>query len=125
MNDNKRNIKRRFLNYLPQLPKDIFKIAVILVFAFPFYWMLITAFKTYSEAIITPPTLWPRDFNLESFQTINELGVGLWRYAMNSVIVTLSIISIQLVVMSFAAYAFAKRKFPCRASCLALFSLRL
>lgn len=110
--NSKQDMKRRFQNYLPHLPKDIFKIAVILLFAFPFYWMLITAFKTYSEAIITPPTLWPINFNFESFKTISQLGVGLWRYALNSVIITLSVISIQLVVMSLAAYAFAKRKFP-------------
>jgi sn-glycerol 3-phosphate transport system permease protein len=84
----------------------------MLLFAFPFYWMLITAFKTYGEAILTPPTLWPRNFTVESFQTISELGVGLWRYALNSVIVTLSIIAIQMVIMSLAAYAFAKRSFP-------------
>ena len=103
---------RRFIKYLKLLPRDLFKIIVMLLFAFPFYWMLITAFKTYGEAILTPPTLWPRNFTVESFQTISELGVGLWRYALNSVIVTLSIIAIQMVIMSLAAYAFAKRSFP-------------
>ncbi|HSK69759.1 MAG TPA: carbohydrate ABC transporter permease [Candidatus Limnocylindria bacterium] len=103
---------RRLLRYLPRLPRDLLKVAVILLFVFPFYWMLVTAFKTYSEAILTPPTLWPRNFTFESFRTISQLGIGLWRYAMNSVIITLSIISIQMIVMSLAAYAFAKRKFP-------------
>jgi sn-glycerol 3-phosphate transport system permease protein len=107
-----RDQERRILRYLPRLPRDLFKVAVILLFVFPFYWMLVTAFKTYSEAILTPPTLWPRNFTFESFRTISRLGLGLWRYALNSVIITFSIISIQLIVMSLAAYAFAKRKFP-------------
>ena len=108
----KTQFKRKLLLYLPKLPGDLFKLAVLLAFAFPFYWMLITAFKTYNEAIIVPPTLWPRHFTFESYKAIFELGIGLWRYAMNSVIVTASIVSIQLVVMVPAAYAFAKRRFP-------------
>lgn len=107
-----RQWKRRFLLYLPKLLGDLFKIAVLLIFVFPFYWMLITAFKTYGEAIVTPPTLWPKNFTFESFKTIGQLGVGLWRYALNSVIITVSIIILQILVMVPAAYAFAKRKFP-------------
>ncbi len=107
-----RQFKRRFLLYLPKLPGDIIKLAVLLLFAFPFYWMLITAFKTYGESIVTPPTLWPRNFTFESFQTISQLGIGLWRYALNSVVITASVVTLQIVVMVPAAYAFAKRKFP-------------
>jgi sn-glycerol 3-phosphate transport system permease protein len=108
----KRQWKRRFSLYLPKLPGDLIKTLVLLLFAFPFYWMLITAFKTYNESIIVPPTLWPRIFTLESFSTISQLGSGLWQYATNSVIITGSIIILQLAVMVPAAYAFAKRRFP-------------
>ena len=38
-------IKRRLRNYLPNLPGDIFKIAIMLIFIFPFYWMIITALQ--------------------------------------------------------------------------------
>jgi sn-glycerol 3-phosphate transport system permease protein len=105
-------IKRKLLNYLPKLPSDLIKIATLLAFSFPFYWMLITAFKTYIESIMTPPTLWPMELTFESFRTISSLGVGLWRYAMNSVIITMSIVVMQVIVMVPAAYAFAKRRFP-------------
>lgn len=108
----KRQWKRRVSLYLPKLPGDLIKTLVLLLFAFPFYWMLITAFKTYNESIIVPPTLWPRHFTLESFSTISQLGSGLWQYATNSVIITGSIIILQLAVMVPAAYAFAKRRFP-------------
>ena len=107
-----RQWKRRLSVYLPKLPGDLFKIAVLLAFAFPFYWMLITAFKTYNESIVVPPTLWPKNFTFESFRTITSLGIGLWQYVRNSVLITGSIIILQLVVMVPAAYAFAKRKFP-------------
>ena len=105
-------IKRRLRNYLPNLPGDIFKIAIMLIFIFPFYWMIITAFKTYSEAIQTPPTLWPQNFTLEAFTNIFSRGIDITQYAINSVVVTLSVIAIQLVVMVPASYAFSKRRFP-------------
>lgn len=104
--------KRRLRNYLPNLPGDLFKIAMMLIFVFPFYWMIITAFKTYGEAIQTPPTLWPQNFTLEAFSNIFSRGIDITQYAVNSVVVTLSVIAIQLVVMVPAAYAYAKRRFP-------------
>ena len=98
--------------WIRRLPFDLVKIAFLLVFAFPFYWMLITAFKTYGESIVVPPTLWPREFTLSSFETIGRLGAGLRRYALNSVVVTASVVVLQTAVMVPAAYAFARRSFP-------------
>ena len=40
-------IRRRLRNYLPKLPMDLLKIALMLAFVFPFYWMVITSFKPY------------------------------------------------------------------------------
>lgn len=79
---------------------------------FPFYWMFITAFKTYTEAIQTPPTLWPVNFTFDNFINIWEKEVNIVQYALNTITVTLSIIVIQLVIMVPAAYCFAKRQFP-------------
>lgn len=104
--------RRRLHNYLPHLPGDIFKIFVVLCFMFPFYWMFITAFKPYNEAILTPPTLWPRTFTFENFVNIYNMNVDLTQYAVNSVVITGATIVIQTLVMVPAAYAFAKRSFP-------------
>lgn len=104
--------KRRFRNYIYLLPSDIFKILCVLIFVFPFYWMFITSFKTYIEAIQTPPTLWPVNFTWESYINIAQKEINFTRYVINTVVVTLSVIAIQLVVMVPAAYAFAKRSFP-------------
>ena len=104
-------IKRRFKNYLPNLVSDILKLICVIIFVFPFYWMFITAFKTYNEAILTPPTLWPRNFTFQSFIDIVNMEISFGRFAFNSVVVTASIIVMQLLIMVPAAYAFAKRKF--------------
>lgn len=110
-------LKRRIKNYLPNLVSDILKIACIIIMVFPFYWMVITAFKTYNEAIRTPPTLWPQNFTFQSFIDIVNMEVSFGRFALNSVIVTASIIVLQLLIMVPAAYAFAKRRFPGKGIC--------
>lgn len=102
--------KRRIRNYLPHLPGDLFKILMMLVFVFPFYWMLITSFKTYNESILVPPTLLPNVFTLEAYETVIT-KMNWFRYALNSVLVTAGVIILQLLVMVPAAYSFAKHRF--------------
>lgn len=86
------------------------KILVCLFFAFPFYWMIATSFKTYTESILYPPTLWPQNFTLEGYRTVFE-GLDIGMYLKNSVIIILCIVAIQIVVMVPAAYAFARYDF--------------
>lgn len=88
----------------------ILKLLVCLFFAFPFYWMIVTSFKTYTESILYPPTLWPRDFTLEGYRTVFE-GLDIGMYLKNSVIIIICIVAIQIVVMVPAAYAFARYSF--------------
>lgn len=77
--------------------------------AFPFFWMLATAFKPQREAIDFPPTLLPQEPTLEWFQTLfTELDFG--RYFLNTVVVVL-IGFVGLILMAMAGYAFAKFDF--------------
>ena len=104
--------KRRRRQFVRHLPGDILKLMVVILFVFPFYWMISTGFKTYVEAIQTPPTLWPHTFTLSNFQKISEMNIDLGMYTKNSVIITVTTIVLQMVIMVPAAYAFAKRDFP-------------
>jgi len=80
-----------------------------LVTAFPFFWMLTTAFKPQREAIDYPPTLLPQEPTLEWFVTLfTELDFG--RYLVNTVAVVL-IGFAGLMLMAMAGYAFAKFEF--------------
>ena len=106
------NRRRRTIRIAKQIPFDILKIGVVILFVFPFYWMLSTAFKEYIESIQTPPTLWPHTFTMENFSAISKMNIDLWMYAKNSVIITATTIALQLVVMVPASYAYAKNKFP-------------
>ena len=91
---------------------DLIKIAVMLAFVFPFYWMIITAFKPYGESMQVPPTFWPQTWTLEGFYSTFNSGLDIFQIMRNTVIVTASVICLQLAVMVPAAYAFAKRRFP-------------
>jgi sn-glycerol 3-phosphate transport system permease protein len=95
---------------LKKLPEYLIKALVILVFIFPFYWMLSTAFKTYAEAIQVPPTLIPLTATLNNFIEAWNSGPFLV-YTRNTIIVTLSAMIIQLIIMVPAAYGFAKFDF--------------
>ena len=96
-------LKRRFVNYLPNLFGDLLKILCVFIFIFPFYWMIITSFKTYGEAIQVPPTLWPKNFTFEAYVNIYNMGISFWQYASNSIIVTAGVIVLQCLVMIPAA----------------------
>lgn len=88
----------------------IVKILVLITFLVPFYWMFLTAVKTYNESIAYPPTLWPKDITFEAFGMVTEY-FNLWPYIRNTLIVTATVMAAELVTMVPAAYAFAKMKF--------------
>ncbi|MDF2645651.1 MAG: binding-protein-dependent transport system inner rane component [Paenibacillus sp.] len=88
----------------------ICKAAILMVFIFPFLWMISTSLQTFQETLAFPPTwipAWPQWIN---FVEAMRAGPFL-TYARNSLIITFSIIILQFIVMIPAAYAFAKYKF--------------
>lgn len=103
MNNGGKNIVIRIVDL-------VMKCLLIVVMVFPFYWMVITAFKTQKEAMIFPPTLIPNQITLESFQTVMEkIPFGL--FFKNSLIIAISVVLLQFIVVVPAAYGFAKYNF--------------
>ncbi len=89
----------------------ILLILIILVTVAPVFWMIISAFKTEGEILAIPPQFWPKKFYFGGFKKM--LSVAPWfRYLFNTLYVCLLTILGQLVVSSFAAYAFARLRFP-------------
>lgn len=81
------------------------------VVLFPFYWMILTSVKSYgaynSEYIPKFFTLSPTLQNyVDAFTT-----VSLGRYLLNTLIFTVATTGVMLVVITLAAYAFAKLRF--------------
>lgn len=91
----------------------LFKLLLSLIFIFPFYWMLISAFKTNGEIYAFPPTLYPHKPTTEGFSTVFNY-FNLWPYIRNTLIVTVAVMVLQMCTIIPAAYAFAKLKFKGR-----------
>lgn len=88
-------------------------LAVALLFVFPFLWMALTAFKTLPEVFRFPPTFLPESWQFENFAIAWKSGPFL-TYLVNSLLVALSILALQLFTAVPAAYAFARYKFKGR-----------
>lgn len=80
-------------------------------FLYPYAWMLSGAFRS-TEAVMTAPLhLWPEAWSLQAFRDIAEIGgTPLWRYAANSLAITLASTALAVLVTALGAYAIVRRK---------------
>ena len=85
-------------------------ILVSIVFLGPFLWMVFTSFKPLAEALRLPPTFLPETWVPQNYADAWQSGPFL-HYTKNSVIVTLSVVALQLLTIIPASYAFAKMDF--------------
>lgn len=76
----------------------------------PFYWMLATSLKSSGEAIAIPPTWLPRNWLFSNYEKALKVA-PFARYFLNSVLVTLTTTTGELITSILAAFAFAKLKF--------------
>ena len=90
----------------------IFLFLWAIIVLFPFYWMILTSFKTYStynsEFI---PKLYTLSPTLENY-TNAFTAVPLARYFFNTVIYACVTTALMVIVAVLAAYAFARMSFP-------------
>jgi multiple sugar transport system permease protein len=83
-----------------------------LIVAIPFIWMMLSAFKTESEVVQMPPTLFPNEFTMGNFQNLFE-NMNFAVYLKNTIVIVLwSFVGLFLNAM--AGYAFAKFEFKGR-----------
>ena len=86
------------------------KIVVMLIFAFPFFWMISTAFKTLRETLQYPPDLLPQTLQWENFTYIfQKISIG--SYMINSLIVAVSVVALQYLIIVPAAYSLSRINF--------------
>lgn len=105
--ERKARSRQRVLNVITYLLLSIWAVIVL----FPFYWMILTSFKSYgeynSEYIPKFFTLSPTLQNYVDAFTAVPLG----RYFLNTIIFTVLTTAIMLVVITLAAFAFARLEF--------------
>ncbi|GAB2653830.1 carbohydrate ABC transporter permease [Kribbella swartbergensis] len=97
---------RRGLAYLLLV---VLSVAVLV----PFAWMVSSSLKLDNEVFSVPIRWIPAEFHWDNFSKIWE-RIPLLTYLRNSVFLSLTITALQVLTGSFAAYGFAKVRFPGR-----------
>ncbi len=92
----------------------IILILIALVTVFPFVWVISTSLKGPQDAITAiPPQLIPHDPTFANYIRVwNQLPVG--NFFVNSIVVAVVSVVLNLLFTSLAAYPFAKMNFPGR-----------
>ncbi len=99
-----KNIVRYIVIYL-------FLVICAFIVIFPFYYMIITSFKSFKEFTNeVSPTLFPKAFTIDSYVTAFK-SVSLIRYMGNTLLYSVITTLIMLVIVITAAFAFARLKF--------------
>jgi multiple sugar transport system permease protein len=89
-------------------------IIVAIIALWPMYWLYITAFTPTEDTIKTPPDLIPIHASIANFSRLFHQAKDYWRWALNSLIISLSVTAFHLFFDTLAGYAFAKKRFPGR-----------
>lgn len=79
----------------------------------PFVWMVLASLKTDADIRALPPSVIPDPLTGENYQRVLD-SFPFWRFARNSLFVSLVSTFLQLVTASTAAYAFARIAFKGR-----------
>lgn len=88
----------------------LLKIFVVLIFVFPFLWMISISLQTSAEISTFPATLLPSSPQFVNYVTA-WLKAPFLTYLKNSILIVGSIIVANVIIMIPAAYAFAKYEF--------------
>jgi multiple sugar transport system permease protein len=77
----------------------------------PLYWMVATAFTKPSLTLKFPPEIIPRNPTLDNFKELFQRKI-IFRWTLNSVIVSGSVTIAQIFFCAMAGYSLAKKRFP-------------
>lgn len=89
-----------------------FVLLLLLIYAFfPTFWLISTSIKPQLEAFQNPPTWWPHNFTLFSYQILPQDQQGFVQYFKNSLIVSLGTTLLTLLAATPAGYVLSRFKF--------------
>jgi multiple sugar transport system permease protein len=101
-----RNQRQRALSRLILIPMAI-------LYVIPYYWMIITSFKSNEELGRTPPSLWPSTFQVSNFHdAVTTIPFG--QFLTNTLIITALTIVGAVISNSLIAYGFSRVEWPGR-----------
>ncbi len=96
---------------LNRLLVHIVLLSGVIFVVFPFAWMVLTSFKTPGEAMLIPPTIFPKEFVTEAYSEILT-ALPFAQIYLNTFLSAVITTVVQVVFCSMAAYAFGRIEFP-------------
>jgi multiple sugar transport system permease protein len=100
----------------------IVSILVLCILLFPLYWILVTSLKTEKEIFQIPPTFWPGVLNLNSYMVQFDSGdFNMFHSFGNSMIISLSSMSIAVILAVPASYGIARYAFAGKRGIILIF----
>ena len=82
---------------------------VALLFAYPFWWMLASSFRTQSAVLSSPLRPIPESLDLSAWRAIGRLGgVSLATYGINSILYTVAATALGVAATGLGAYALSR-----------------
>jgi multiple sugar transport system permease protein len=85
-------------------------LGTLLVLLFPLYWMLVTALRPGNELLSYPPRFIPTDGSLTAFRHVLA-ETGIFRWFLNSTVVTVATIVVAVPFSSLAGYAMSRFRY--------------
>jgi len=95
---------------LKKLLRTVINLIILLVFAIPFFWMVLTSIKTLGQTLRMPPVFWVTDPQWGNFAEVFRV-IPFFSMLKSSVIVAAGILLCQCFTVIPAAYAFARFRF--------------
>ena len=90
--------QNKTLEKVKNIADAFFKILLIFIMAFPFFWMISTALQTLKETMRVPLTLWPETLQWSNFAEVFKT-VPVDIYLKNSLIVCTSVVLLQYLII--------------------------
>ena len=100
-------MREQRLSRLVYLPAGL----LVLVCIFPFAWMVLSSIKPLPELYTVPPVWLPQAPTLRNYATV-LFSSNVPRYFLNSVVISVGSTALGLGLAIFAAYGFARFRFP-------------
>ncbi len=98
------------MSRLARAAYTVIGVAVVVIWLFPVYWMINTAFKPGAEMLTVTPHFIPEHPTLENFRQVVDDPV-FWTALRNSVIVAVATVVIAMVIAFLAALAITRFRF--------------
>jgi len=95
----------------PRIAYYVVCTALAIVFVFPVFWLVINSVKPPAEASAAPPTFLPTHLSWANYESLANVGDGIWQYVYNSASVAIETVVGTIVLSLLAGYGFSRFNF--------------